>query len=355
MTYDDRRRLLAERRSHPMGRWLIGLSIGATILALCVVVLGAWTRLSDAGLGCPDWPGCYGFLTVPVTDEQQALANARFPDDPVIVERAWPEMVHRYFASFLGLVVLIIAAVSWYAPRTLAVPRKLPLFLVALVVVQGIFGMWTVTWKLWPQVVTLHLLGGFSTTALLWLLSLRLAWPGPAQAQVPDDAPRRAPVKLGLGLGIVAVLVMQITLGGWTSSNYAALACPDLPTCQGQWWPDHLDFQEGFNVLQEVGPSYLGGLMDGDARIAIHLTHRIGAIICTLAIVGLLVALWRAGGPGLRQLAAMCGLILGVQVALGLSNVWLVLPIGVATAHNGVAAVLLLTLVSVNYALHLRR
>lgn len=320
----------------------------AVLLAFCVVVLGAFTRLSDAGLGCPDWPTCYGHALWPETDEQIAAANAAFPDSEFEHAKAWPEVVHRYFAGSLGFLIILINIVAWKHRRAYAQPFKLPLLLLVLVIAQGLFGMWTVTLKLWPQVVTLHLLGGFSTLALLWLLSRRLqnrSWPQPnIHLRHWQD------LKPWASLGLILV-VCQIGLGGWTSSNYAALACPDLPTCQGQWWPA-MDFESGFNLTQEIGPNYLGGQMDGTARVAIHMAHRIGAIVVAAYLLFLVSQLYRfSGGPHMRGMANILLFLLIVQVSLGLSNVFWSLPLPIAVAHNAGGALLLLALISLNYRL----
>ena len=306
---------------------------------MVVVVLGAYTRLVDAGLGCPDWPGCYGFLGVPVSANEIALANSRFPDAPVEPDKALWEMVHRYFATGLGALVLAMVIVAWRNRVTLANPQggpsKLPIALLLLVILQGAFGAWTVTLKLWPQVVTAHLLGGFATLSLLWLLCLRLGvgvdWRTPVQVR-------------GLAGVALGILVLQIALGGWVSSNYAALACPDFPTCHGEWLPD-MDLRQGFDVSQSVGPNYLGGLMDSEARVGIQVAHRLGAVL-TLLAVGLLGIRLRAAGSPLAW--PVLGL-LGVQLLLGVLNVVLVLPLANATLHNAVGALLLLALVTVNY------
>ena len=325
------------------------LVLFATALALCVVILGAFTRLQDAGLGCPDWPTCYGFAVWPKTAEQIVQAESLFPDSPYEHAKAWPEVVHRYFASTLGFVIILINFIAWQHRRNRDQPLKLPIFLLALVIAQGIFGMWTVTLKLWPQVVTTHLLGGFATLSLLWLLVLRLnqrAWPQPVHAA---NWRKLRPLAM---LGLVLVIA-QIALGGWTSSNYAALACPDLPTCQGRWLPP-MDFADGFNVTQEIGPNYLGGQLDGSARVAIHMMHRIGAIVVTLYLLFLLSRLYKyADGPHMRRQANVIAGLLIVQVSLGLSNVIWSLPLPVAVAHNACGALLLLALVTLNYRLRL--
>lgn len=322
------------------------LVLFATAVALCVVILGAFTRLKDAGLGCPDWPGCYGFAVWPKTAEQISQAENLFPDSPYEHAKAWPEVVHRYFASSLGFLIILISAIAW-RNRHNRQPLKLPLFLLFLVIAQGLFGMWTVTLKLWPQVVTTHLLGGFATLSLLWLLALRLnqqAWPQPVHAM---GWRKLKPLAM---FGLI-LLIAQIALGGWTSSNYAALACPDLPTCQGRWLPP-MDFADGFNITQEIGPNYLGGQLDGSARVAIHMMHRVGAIVVTLYLIFLLSQLYKhAGGPHMRRQAHVIALLLATQIGLGLSNVIWSLPLAVAVAHNACGALLLLALVTLNYRL----
>lgn len=331
-------------------RKFLGLCLFSAGFALVVVILGAYTRLADAGLGCPDWPGCYGFLTVPDAEHEVVRAAERFPDAPLEQDKAWWEMIHRYFAGTLGLLILGIAAVAVVGARQRApesppgnepseagqrLPLKLPLFLLLLVICQAAFGAWTVTLKLWPQVVTAHLLGGFATLSLLWLLCLRLglfrgAW---------------VPARLGShALWALLVVVAQIALGGWVSSNYAALACPDFPTCHGDWWPA-MELKEGFNVAQSVGPNYLGGQLESDARVAIQFTHRLGALVVLLLVGALIWRLWQARSPMALPVAAL----LAGQILLGILNVVLMLPLDIATAHNAVGALLLASLVTVNY------
>lgn len=325
------------------------LTLSATLLAVCVVVLGAYTRLTDAGLGCPDWPGCYGYLWMPETADEIIQAEELFPHAPFEAEKAWPEMVHRYFASTLGFLIILINVFNWKHRRLMKQPIKLPVFLLLLVIMQGLFGMWTVTLNLWPQVVTTHLLGGFTTLSLLWLLSLRLdnrPWPQPSIS-----------IRKWIGLKPLAktaliLLIIQIALGGWLSSNYAALACPDFPTCQNQLVPD-MDFADGFNFFQDIGPNYLGGQMDGEARVAIHVTHRVGALVVTFFMLFLIMQLYRNhGSTPLKGLAHIILTLLIIQVGLGISNVIWSLPLWVAVAHNAFGALLLLSLVTLNYRLH---
>ncbi len=303
-------------------------------LAFAVVVLGAYTRLTDAGLGCPDWPGCYGYLSVPAAAANVETAEARFPHAPFEAHKAWPEMVHRYFAGALGLLVLAVAALA-IRGRDDGLPLRLPIALLVLVIFQAAFGMWTVTLKLWPQVVTTHLLGGFATLGLLWLLYLRVS---PSRA-IADSLRPHAIVAL------IAV-ILQVTLGGWTTSNYAALACPDFPTCHGVWWPE-MDAAAGFDIFQDIGPNYLGGLLDNTARVAIHMGHRIGAVLVLLAVGNLVIRLLATRDA--RRLGVVLSALLIAQVALGVANVAWTLPLPVATAHNATGALLLLGVITVNY------
>ena len=325
---------MVERSANAPKTWLRrGAAVGAA-LAFVVVVLGAYTRLMDAGLGCPDWPGCYGYLSVPGAQANAATAEARFPHAPFEARKAWPEMVHRYFAGSLGVLIVGLAVLAIRGRRE-AMPLKLPLALVGLVVLQAAFGMWTVTLKLWPQVVTTHLLGGFATLSLLWLLYLR-------SSPLPSLAARLRPHAV---FALIAVIA-QVALGGWTTSNYAALACPDFPTCQGHWWPQ-MDASSGFDFLQDIGPNYLGGLLDNAARVAIHMGHRIGALL-VIFVVGSLAIRLAASRDG-RTLGLLLLALLIAQICLGIANVEFTLPPPVATAHNATGALLLLGVVTVNY------
>lgn len=311
------------------------------IFALLVVSVGAYTRLADAGLGCPDWPGCYGFLTVPEQASDISTAEARYPDAPVEIVKAWWEMGHRYIAGALLLLVASILVMAYRGREEEDTPLKLAAVLMFVILWQAAFGAWTVTLKLWPQVVTGHLIGGFTTLSLMWLLFLRQG----GLSKVVSALPR--PNMLAK-IAFLAVVV-QIILGGWVSSNYAALACYDFPSCDGTYTPD-IDLQEGFNVFQSVGPNYLGGLMTNEARMAIHWVHRIGAII-VLLVVGALVV------QTVKQVAVVGYALLFAlltQITLGVLNVVWVLPLLNATAHNTVGALLLLVLVTINFAPRLR-
>jgi heme a synthase len=314
----------------------------AAVLTFGIIVLGAFVRLSDAGLGCPDWPGCYGHVTVPDEAHELAAAQAKFPDQPVEVRKGWIEMIHRYFASSLGLLIIAIAAMSW---RQLAEGNRvgLPLFLVGLVIFQGLLGMWTVTLRLYPAVVTAHLIGGMTTLAcLIWLL-MRQYRPA-TSGGINRFQVLQQPAKLAL-----AVLAIQIILGGWVSTNYAALACTDFPQCHGSWAPA-ADYANGFYPLRDLGRTATGELLHQDALTAIHWVHRIGALV-TFLIVGylgyrlLILERFRRFG-----LALWCALAL--QISLGIANVLFSLPLPLAVAHNAGAALLLMLLVALNYRLH---
>lgn len=333
---------------------LFNLALAAFVLAIFVIVLGAFTRLVDAGLGCPDWPGCYGHLLWPNDAQEVAAAEEKFPDAPVEHDKTWPEVVHRYFAGTLGLFILAIAMISVRARKATLqsslqkIPLKLPLFLLALVILQAAFGMWTVTLKLWPKVVTAHLLGGFATLSFLWLLVQRLGGYRWCLGTNQLDALRALKPWLLLAL---LVVVCQIALGGWVSSNYAALACPDIPQCLNQWLPP-ADFKTGFNVWQDIGPNYLGGQLDNHARTAIHLTHRVGAVIVLISLLILGIKLLQLKVREISQWVYLLWAILFLQILLGVSNIIFALPLWVAVGHNAVGAVLLITIISIIYRVY---
>lgn len=327
--------------------WIKRLTIFAVLLACCVVALGAYTRLKDAGLGCPDWPGCYGHLTVPQSAEAIDRAQSAYPDRPVEPHKAWPEMIHRYFASTLGLVITCILGMSLRArKRDPDAPLKLPLLLFLLVIFQGLLGMWTVTLGLFPSVVMAHLLGGFTTLCLLFLLALRLHLPVQAGVSVSP--------MMKWGIAGIFVLALQIALGGWTAANYAATICSKLPICQAGW-SQHVNFQDAFQFWGHGVDNYEFATHIGpDAKITIHATHRIGAIITTLYLSSLFIWLWvrRDVESGTKKIAALAMMVLLVQIALGVSNVLLDLPLLVAVAHNGVAALLMMSLILLNFSLY---
>ena len=309
------------------------------LLAFVVVVVGAYVRLSDAGLGCPDWPGCYGHLTVPSAAAEQQTALENYPGAPVEVHKAWKEMGHRYIAGLLGLLIGVIAVRAWLKKST--VSSGLASALLVLVIGQALLGMWTVTLKLQPVIVLAHLLGGMSTLGLLLLLALNQSW-RPTACQLPSWL-------RWFALTSLMLLVAQIALGGWTSSNYAALACLDLPTCQGSWWPE-MAFAEGFQLIRELGQTADGAALPHAALVAIHVIHRIGAVL-TVLVIGLLALLLMRSAGAPRRYGQLLLLMVSLQFALGLSNVWFALPLPVAAAHNGGAALLLLLMIGVNFGL----
>ncbi|WP_425474725.1 COX15/CtaA family protein [Frateuria hangzhouensis] len=362
-------------------RWL---ALCAAVFAFGVVMFGAFVRLSNAGLSCPDWPTCYGQVSWPQHEQAVARADAAFPDRPYEANKAWREQVHRFLAGTLGVLVLVLALLAAWRPRwargavilgaifaaggvslymsgehvwssilavvAIALPLgaavrlrgpgawRLAVLVLAVIIFQAMLGMWTVTLLLKPIVVMGHLLGGITTFALLAYVALRFAGVG-----ATDE--RHAPLRRWIALGIV-LLACQIALGGWTSSNYAALACgagaDAFPKCLGQWMPP-TDFREGFVLWRGIGVNYEGGVLDMAARSAIQIAHRFGALV---VFVYLLWLGYRVARRGLRRAGAAIGVVLVAQVLLGISNVHFGLPLPVATLHNGVAALLLFTLLA---------
>lgn len=327
-------------------RWIRRLCILGVLLCYGVVVLGAYVRLTAAGLGCPDWPGCYGHLTPAAA--QTADTAAAFPDRPLEPGKAWREMIHRYAVGTLSFVIILVTALALGARRQAVVSVPLALTLFTILVMQALLGMLTVTWRLNPLIVTLHLLFGMTTLALLWWLLLSLprgAWGASAPLYAHNGSGGPA-TKLALARGLallgVIALILQIALGGWTSSNYAAVACPDFPTCQGAWWP-HSDYRNAFVLWRGLGINYEGGVLANPARVAIHLTHRLGAAVTTaaLALAALFVLRQRALAADRRWAWAVLG-ALALQLTIGISMVLETFPLWLATAHTAGAALLLL-------------
>ena len=313
------------------------LSLFGICLAFVVIALGAWTRLVDAGLGCPDWPGCYGFVVFPTNEAEIALAEARYPTFPYDINKAIPEVVHRYFAAALGFLAIIMVYYSFKQNENKNI-RYWTIGLLIFICCQGLFGYLTVSLLLLPIIVTAHLFGGFTTLTLFFLIFL--------MSGKFDILEKMAIPKLKIIAGIaLVVLLFQIFLGVWTSTNYASLACADFPTCQGTYMPE-MDFKNGFNLNQEVGPNYLYGLLDNPSRVAIHYSHRVSAILVTVVFLILISKLWFSNAA---PLASTIGILLLTQISLGIINVVYVLPLYVAIAHNLVAALLLLTIFTVNY------
>lgn len=323
--------------------WLLALI--ATLLAVTVVMLGAYTRLKDAGLGCPDWPGCYGQLTVPQTTHALAKAQVAFPTIKVEPQKAWPEMIHRYFAGSLGLLILILAISAMVRKRhNPTTPLFVPILLVGLVIFQATLGMWTVTWQLLPQVVMGHLLGGMCISAFLWWLTLGL------RRQSLHSTPKTwlKPLCV-IGIAIVAA---QIFLGGWTSANYASIICPEFPFCQGSLFPK-MDFATAFNFTHPIGANYQGGILGTTARVTLQMMHRYGALVTATFVAALAIAVLRSQDrPEFRALGWTILTVLALQCMLGIANIDTKLALPVAVAHNAVALLLLLTLVTLAHLLY---
>jgi len=334
-------------RGDTAARRLRALTVLATFLTFDLILIGALTRLTDSGLGCPDWPGCYGSAS-PIGAKAEILAaQTAMPTGPVTHGKAWMEMLHRYMAGGVGFLLVVLAGLSWWVwwrGRRTGEATPSPWWAtlsLAWVLVQGLFGAWTVTMKLFPAIVTLHLL------LALGLLML-LAW----QAESYAPKPLRWPAGLRRAvLAFTGLAIAQVALGGWVSTNYAVLACQDFPTCQGQWLPP-TDFQHGFTLWRELGRGAHGDWLPFEALTAIHLAHRAGAMVVFAALLALAWALWRqdgqsgqggqgAGGEG-RRWARRLLAVGGWQLASGLSNVVLGWPLVAALAHTGGAAALLL-------------
>lgn len=320
------------RASSPAAR-LRALTLLTLFLTFDLIVFGAFTRLTDSGLGCPDWPGCYSAASPLGARDHIEAAQTALPTGPVTHGKAWIEMIHRYLASGVGLLILVMAVLNWRLRRhdgEAAPSAWLPTLTLAWVCVQGGFGALTVTMKLFPAIVTLHLLFGMG-------LLMLLAW----QHEAYRPQPLAVPVALRRATAVVLVLaLLQVALGGWVSTNYAVLACDEFPTCHGgQWWPQ-LDFAQGFQLWRELGLRADGAYLGFDALAAIHMAHRIGAGVVFAAILALAWCLRRPAPGWSRALLAVAGW----QLASGLSNVVLDWPIGAALAHTAGAAVLLASL-----------
>lgn len=315
-----------------------------TLLALCVVVLGAYVRLSDAGLGCPDWPGCYGALSVPQSEAALLHAQTAYPDKPLQAHKAWKEMAHRYLAGSLGLMILALFLLAWLRRKAIQVSPWLLTLLLLLVMLQAMLGMWTVTLQLKPLIVTAHLLGGMTTLGLLTWVTHRHWGLSSGNFLQSDHTLHPGTLRLFIRGGVL-VMLLQVFLGGWTSSNYAALACTDFPTCHGSWLPA-MDFAGAFHVLRELGQGADGAPLELPAYTAIQWSHRLGALI-TFAYLGVL-ALCLLPLNRMRLIAVVLLLLLSAQVAMGIANLVLHLPLGLAVGHNLGAALLVMTVVVLN-------
>ena len=319
---------------------LVRLLQASLALTFMVILLGAYTRLADAGLGCPDWPGCYGQLLVPTEVDELKRASELYPNLTVEADKAWLEMVHRYMAGILGLLVY---GISYLAIQTRQGGWVLPIGISLVVVAQAALGMFTVTMMLMPVVVMGHLLGGFTLFSMLAMLYWRVTSP----TRVLEQSSGNSVLKLVAFTSLI-VVIGQVALGGWTSSNYAALMCTELPICQGGW-QSHLDFETAFQLIQPPQESYEFGTLDYGARMTIHVAHRFGAGLVTVMCLLLAAILWRQSQAQYQRQAWCLIALLLLQIALGVSNVLFSLPITVAVAHNLGAALLLINVLHVNY------
>lgn len=320
------------------------LAFWGALLAFAVIGMGAYTRLSDAGLGCPDWPGCYGKWVVPqrLSSASESLNVVGYAGTPLESHKAWTEMIHRYLAGTLAIGVFATALVAWVKRKVWNIPSILPWILMGVMVFQAVLGAWTVTLKLFPPVVLGHLLGGQLIFSALFCLFRILdpQWVAVAAERVPVSVIRWGRWALGL-------LFVQIVLGGWMSSNYASLSCLGFPQCNGQWWPA-MDFHHAFKI-PFVGPNYQFGLLNAGARMAIHWSHRVWALVVSLTLVGWIGAIERARlSAPIRRTARVIGALLVIQWLLGIGNVVMLLPMWTAVPHHWVGALLLAHVAALN-------
>jgi cytochrome c oxidase assembly protein subunit 15 len=316
------------------------LSFVGALFTLIVISLGAWVRLTDAGLGCPDWPGCYGLLTTPDTVDELAKAREYYPNADIDVGKAWREMLHRYMAGLLGLYVFFITYISIkYSKRS----YTLPVLISILIIIQAIMGMLTVTMLVKPTIVTTHLFFGMLTATLLFINSFKYSNISMSSEKIP-----------AIALIIITItwvfLIIQILLGGWTSTNYASLACTDFPKCLDQWYPKEMIFNEAFNVINLPDVNYEGGILAYGAKVAIHYSHRITALILTFVFISSLYVVFKLNKHCLlKKLMSISIIFFILQVILGISNVVYSLPLNIAVWHTMNAAILMALISSALY------
>ena len=327
-------------RSHATDK-LRKLAWVTAFLTFDLIVIGAFTRLTDSGLGCPDWPGCYGRSNPLSAGESIRAAETALPSGPVTMGKAWVEMVHRYFALAVGVLIIVLVALAW---RRWAAERRGPVYLTLLtlgwVCLQGAFGAWTVTQKLQPVFVTAHLVGGMTLLSLLIILALR-------ESRAPGFL--HAGALRSISALALLVLVVQIALGGWVSSNYAVMACPDFPLCHDSWMPADMDFRNGFTLWRELGMTGGEGArpIAFQALVAIHWAHRFFAVAATLVLA---LLAWRARAiPETRKVGTWLAALLALQLVTGMSNVVFQWPLLLAVLHNAGSAAMLGLLVALNY------
>ena len=323
---------LRQRRADT-GQRMIALTALTLFLTFDLIVFGAFTRLSDSGLGCPDWPGCYGQVSPLGAIKDIVAAHTAAPGGPVSWSKAWIEMIHRYLAMTVGVLILVMTVAAWLQRGRLRISPWWPTLTLLWVLIQGLFGKLTVTLKLYPAIVTLHLLGGL---LLLVLLAVQLTRLSGKSLALPG------PLRVG-AWAVAGLLFLQLALGGWVSTNYAVLACTGFPQCNGQWWPE-MDFGNGFTLLRGLGEAGSGGVRTVASMVAIHMAHRLVALLLTLALLALAWGLWRSRtqAPALGRFGAGLAALLCLQVASGLSNVVLGWPLVAALSHSAGAAGLVL-------------
>ena len=316
------------------------LSFVGALFTLIVISLGAWVRLTDAGLGCPDWPGCYGLLTTPDTVDELAKAREYYPNADIDVGKAWREMLHRYMAGLLGLYVFFITYISIkYSKRS----YMLPVLISILIIIQAIMGMLTVTMLVKPTIVTTHLFFGMLTATLLFINSLKYSNISMSSEKIP-----------AIALIVISItwvfLIIQILLGGWTSTNYASLACTDFPKCLDQWYPKEMIFNEAFNVINLPDVNYEGGILAYGAKVAIHYSHRITALILTFVFISALYVVFKLNKHSLlKKLMSISIIFFILQIILGIANVVYSLPLNIAVWHTMNAAILMALISSALY------
>ena len=309
----------------------------AATFTLVVISVGAWVRLTDAGLGCPDWPGCYGILSTPDTEQELLRAKELYPDSTIDIGKAWREMFHRYLAGILGILVFLITYLT--LKHANHVPKIYPISLSILIIIQSTMGMLTVTQLVKPTIVTTHLILGMTTAGLL-------LWNG-LQVQIKNKIQNIDFRLVNLTFICILALVLQIILGGWTSTNYASLACTDFPKCLNQWWPENMNYSEAFKVFNLPNINYENAPLVYEAKLAIHFTHRIGALLLTgLYAVLFIYLFYIQKNKKIRNIGFIVLAIFTIQILLGISNVLMSLPISVAVLHTVNASILLLTMIT---------
>lgn len=332
-------------------QYLTIAAIGACFFSLAVIGLGAFTRLMDAGLGCPDWPGCYGHLTAPMTAFAREQASSLYLTGTLDVFKAWAEMIHRYFAGSLGLMILVVLYLIFSKELRCRSNIVLGAGLLVLLIYQILLGQWTVTYKLLPMVVTQHLLGGFLILTVLWLIYLNNSY----SSQRRERQQQSKGIRIGALIGLILVL-SQIFLGAWTSTNYASFSCPDFPFCMNAHPWMTMNFNEAFTFLTPVGINYEGGVLSDAARQTIQMMHRVGAFVVTLYLIIFttifMKSLW-ADQELLKSIYLIWGLLF-IQLWLGMINVIYKLPLVTAIGHNLIAVVLLLSMVTLVFKLFVK-